>query len=312
MTTQKCKLTDRLPGIINQLGLRSTFCGDYYQCQCPIHGSDNPNSLTIWTNGGWKCWTSNCNEEWGTQLDGLLRALGASPEALLAGVEYGQDYKEEEVDINLPVYNVTRDQIRECLQIPSKFYIDRGFSEDILNKFDVGDSFVKEMKNRAVFPIYNKDWGLIGCAGRTLIDKPYIPKWRFSKNFKSGSTFFGINHAWKRMKDTKRIILVEGMSDTMRMHEYGIENCAGALGSKLSRGQVKLLKEMGVTDIIVALDPDPPRERNGKVIEGTGPMRTKQIIKRYGKDFNITPIELKSDPDEMSLDEAQEVFGQYS
>jgi hypothetical protein len=296
--------------IINLLGIQNRFCGNYYQCRCPLHPSTKYNSLTIFEDGGWKCWTSNCNEKWGSNIKGLIRGLGADPDKLLAGIQFNAEYKEE-INLNLPTLKLGREDVRSRLQIPSQFYIDRGFDPELLDRFDVGDCFEKQMKNRAVFPIYNKDYDLIGCAGRTLIDKPYIQKWKYSKGFKSSCCFFGLNHSYQHLLRTKTAILVEGQSDTMALHGYGIFNAIGAFGAKFSLGQSVLLKEAGVENLILALDPDPQKEENGKMVDGTGPMRTKQIIKRFENDFNITPVLLKSDPDELTQLEAEKVFGKY-
>lgn len=311
MTKNSSNLVKVLPNIIKQLGIRYRYCGEYYQCTCPLHNSTKYNSLTIFEDGGWKCWTSNCNEKWGNKLDGLVRGLGADPDKLLAGVQYNIEYKPEEIDLNLPVLNISRDEIRKRLQIPSPYYLKRGVDAELLDRFDVGDCFTAQMKNRAVFPIYNKDWGLVGCAGRTLLDKSYIQKWKYSKGFKSSRSFYALNHAHDHIVDKKTAIIVEGQSDTMALHGFGITNAVGAFGAKLSFGQSKLLKEMGVENIVLALDPDPPKERGGKIVEGTGPMKTRQIIDKYGKDFNITPVMLEGDPDEMTQSEAEEIFENY-
>jgi hypothetical protein len=308
---QSSKLVDVLPQIIKQLGIRHHMAGEYIQCRCPIHPSDGDSSMTVFPDGGWQCWTSNCNQIWGSKLAGLIRALGADPEQLLKGVEYSTTYTDYEIDVDLPTFDATREEIRARLEIPSAYYLNRGFSAEILDRFDVGNSHSGPMKNRAVFPIYNQDWKLTGCAGRTLLDKAYIQKWKYSKGFKASCTFFGINHAYQSMLRTKTIVLVEGMSDVMRMQEYGIVNCVGALGAKLSKGQVKVLENAGIKNIIIALDPDPPREVNGVLVDGTGPMRTKQIIARYEDKFNFVPIELTSDPDELKRFDAERLFGNY-
>jgi 5S rRNA maturation endonuclease (ribonuclease M5) len=267
--------------------------------------------MSVWEDGGWKCWTSNCNERWGCNLHGLIKGLGADPDKLLNGVTYNTDFYEEDIDLNLPVIPLSREDIRNRLQIPSPYYLNRGVSAELLDKFDVGDCFVAQMKNRAVFPIYNKDWGLIGCAGRTLIDKPYIQKWKYSKGFKSGRSFFALNYAHDHLVATKTAIIVEGQSDTMALHGFGITNAIGAFGAKLSFGQSLLLEELGVENIVLALDPDQPKDRGGKIIEGTGPMKTRQIIDKYSEKFNITPVTLTGDPDEITQTQAEEIFGRY-
>ena len=56
------------------------------------------------------------------------------------------------------------------LEIPSKYYIDRGFLSETLVAFDVGECYNpnRQMYNRAVAPIYDEDCSYIGCVGRSL------------------------------------------------------------------------------------------------------------------------------------------------
>ena len=52
------------------------------------------------------------------------------------------------------ISSVTRDSVRKSLNIPAQYFIDRGFSAQILDRYDVGlcDKKNKEMYGRAVVP----------------------------------------------------------------------------------------------------------------------------------------------------------------
>jgi hypothetical protein len=188
----------------------------------------------------------------------------------------------------------------------------KNFSEEILDAFDVGDCLdpTAIMKNRTVFPFYHTDGSYIGCSGRSHFDKKYIAKWRHSKGLPSSLTFYGIHKSYQSIKTTKTAILVEGCGDVLRMHEYGIP-AIGCNGAKLSKGQADLLKEMDVKRVIICLDPDPDRIQNGEIVEGTGPMRTRQIMKRFGRMFEFVPITLKNDPGDSSQQELLQAVGNY-
>ena len=64
--------------------------------------------------------------------------------------------------------NITREEIREGLQRPAEYYLNRGFAEETLDTFDVGFCNVKgkPMYNRVVAPVYDEDYNYVGCVGR--------------------------------------------------------------------------------------------------------------------------------------------------
>src|SRR5262245_30458414 len=51
-------------------------------------------------------------------------------------------------------FDMSREQIRNELEIPSRFFLGRGFSREILDAFDVGDS---RKLRRVVVPLYDDE-----------------------------------------------------------------------------------------------------------------------------------------------------------
>lgn len=61
-------ITDRIEDVLDHFGIQYVKYDDRVSFSCPIHGSDNPESLSIFitghsTTGNWKCWTNECEQE---------------------------------------------------------------------------------------------------------------------------------------------------------------------------------------------------------------------------------------------------------
>lgn len=174
---------------------------------------------------------------------------------------------------------LTRDKIRPLLKIPSQYYIDRNFSKEILDKYDVGlcDNPNREMSNRVVVPIYDIDYNyMIGCTGRSVFDKcdkcgtfhspdkdcpedhrKYLySKWKHSANFKSQNSLYNYWFAQKHIQETGIVILVESPGNVWKLEENGIHNSVGIFGSALSDRQKIMLDSSGAMTIIVLTDND--------------------------------------------------------
>lgn len=196
------------------------------------------------------------------------------------------------------VKSITRSDVIKRLSIPSQYYINRGFSKEVLTEFDVGECLNpnSEMHDRVVFPIYDVTWKtMIGCVGRTLIgDKR---KWKNQRDFKSSDYLFnywrGFDYAC--MKDSA--ILVEGQGDVMRLWEAGHYNVFGLFGSSLSLSQETLLQKMGISNIITIADNDQAGEKLRRNIQ-------KQLCRL----FNVKHIKpTQKDVGEMSILEIKDL-----
>jgi 5S rRNA maturation endonuclease (ribonuclease M5) len=150
---------------------------DRISFMCPIHGSDNPESIGLFTTGhtaigNWRCWTGNCEEDVledgvrGKNFFGLVRGLLSVKEdkhvCYGEAVNWCKDFigcdlivNKEDVDFGdiksfikqcetllrgrTKLENaMTRDEIRGKLNIPAQYFIGREYTFDVLDKYDVG------------------------------------------------------------------------------------------------------------------------------------------------------------------------------
>lgn len=177
------------------------------------------------------------------------------------------------------VPKIDRSLIVKTLDIPSKYFIDRGYSKEILIKYDVGfcDNPNKEMYNRAVAPVYDIDHKyMIGCTGRSVFEqcdncKKYHPleaecpasaeswkysKWKHSNGFRADSVLYNQWFAKDYILKTGIIILVESPGNVWRLEEAGYHNAVAIFGSSLSDKQKILMDGSGAMNIIVLTDND--------------------------------------------------------
>lgn len=174
---------------------------------------------------------------------------------------------------------MTRNHVINNLKIPCKYFISRGFSKEILEKYDVGlcDNKTKEMFNRAVVPIYDNDYNfVVGCTGRSIFEicekcKSYhnptqsCPsaenKWKYSKwkhniDFKSQNYLYNFWFAKEFIKKTGVAVIVESPGNVWRLEESGIHNSVAIFGSSLSDRQKFCLDSSGAMTLVVLTDND--------------------------------------------------------
>ena len=171
--------------------------------------------------------------------------------------------------------------------------MNRGYSKEVLDTFDVGECFTKNqpMSGRVVVPVYDEDYNYVGCVGRSTEDS-MKPKWLHSKGFKK-SVLYGLNVAKKNISSTQAAILVEGQGDVWRMHEAGLTNCVGIFGASINEDQLMLLEQSGALSLIILTDSD---EAVNKAYS--------QILKMCGRRFNYyRPSISQKDVGDMTIEQ---------
>jgi 5S rRNA maturation endonuclease (ribonuclease M5) len=301
--------------------------GNRYSFPCPIHCGDNPEGCSIFTDGddvvgNWKCWTGGCEEDYAQNIFGFVRGCLSTIKGDPASLKETYDFclsitnkKPEEVS-NISVTNsvnaklidiflsestkstseITREQIRSKVNIPAQYYIDRGYTKEVLDEFDIGlcSEKGKPMYDRVVVPIYDYEYNYVGCVGRSTSEN-LTPKWLHSKGFKK-EHLYGLNIAKDHITEDRSLFILEGQGDVWRMHEAGYKNSVSIFGASLSDNQLVILEEMGIMKLIILTDYD---EAGNKAAQ--------QIMKKCGRRFNyIRPKLSAKDVGDMSVGKLQQ------
>ena len=322
----------QLPRLFQLLDLDFFESHHSYHLACPVHGGDNPQGCVVFKEsnlgaGGWQCFTHNCQDQFQRSFFGFIRGvLSAHSDKEFASMDDTMQFcldflkcKMQDLENpkalrrenynSLEVFNrqlvrkssdLSREEIRNRLAIPSEYFMKRGFSPDVLNEFDVGLTSVNSgiMRKRVVVPVYDEDYNYVSCAGRLTHDNttPQSPKWIYNKGFQKSIYLYGLNIAKEHIKQTASVILVEGQGDVWRMHEAGYKNCVGLFGADLSDDQLLLLEQTGALNLIILTDMD-----------DAGQKAADKIIKKCGRRFNYLRPEIPTkDVGDMTIDQIHE------
>jgi len=207
----------------------------------------------------------------------------------------------------------TRDKLRGALEMPAKYYLDRGYSRDVLDKYDVG---LYNKKNRVVVPVYDDKYEYVaGFLGRSIWPQcESCKKWHDPNNdcpkksyeikecekwlngsFQSTNYLYNYWFALSHIQKTGVAILVEGAGDVWRLEENGIHVGLGLFGTELTDPQRVLLDRSGALSIIVMLDADQ-----------AGQEGSKRLKAQLGRQYRMYFPKIKDDAGALNRDEITE------
>lgn len=307
--------------------------------------------------GNWKCRTHHCEEMFKSSIIGFIRGVLSHQEhgwqkdgdemvTFDDALKFAQGFVNQNIDdikidkktieksnfVNAINYinsnkekNVSnfidRTKVQKSLLIPSPYFLNRGYSESVLKRYDVGDCVAeaKEMSGRAVVPVYDiYHKNMIGCTGRSVHEKCsncksfhdfnkqcpsdnelwLMSKWRHSKDFKTQEHLYNYWFAKDYISKSGIAILVESPGNVWRLEEAGIHNSLAIFGSSLSDRQKMLLDISGALSLITIMDND-----------DAGRKATETIKKKCNKTYNIRTIEISyEDIGSMSVNQVQEII----
>lgn len=160
----------------------------------------------------------------------------------------------------------------------------------LVNKNNNG-TYIDRYRNRLMFPICDIRGKVIAFGGRVLDDSK--PKYINSPEnvvYSKGRHLFGLNVAKK--DSSKKLLIVEGYMDVISLHQRGITNVVGALGTALTEQQGWLLRKT-TEQVILGFDAD----EAGQMAVA----RSMDILQKMGCDMRVLQIEGAKDPDEFII-----------
>lgn len=197
----------------------------------------------------------------------------------------GIDYKSNNLS-NVSTTNFVNSNLKRFSQSTKEVEL-KVFDDSILNKFEnlyhqswIDDHISIETMdkynilyytfgNQIIIPCYNEKNELIGIRARNInpdATAKYIPykdiDWRNGDNgwykFNVGSTFFGLNHNLEAICRMKKVIICESEKAVMQGDTYFGKNniILGMYGSAMTKTKRNKLLELGVDEVIIAIDFD--------------------------------------------------------
>lgn len=209
----------------------------------------------------------------------------------------------------------------------------RMLSEDIIKEFDIGlalndnnlnkilsakgynDKDIVEMslanetssglydmfRNRITFPITNDKGQIIAYSAR-IFNNEDTSKYINSKEsviFKKGYTFYNYDKCRLEAIKLKKVYLVEGQMDAIRVYSCGIKNVIASMGTAITINHIKLLKKLN-SKVILVMDNDNAGEKS-TLLNG------EELVKN-NIDVGVVRLTGEKDPDSYILKNGVDAF----
>jgi len=317
---------DLLEPLLDQLGCTVKGCrGEHsFRGPCPIHLGDGDN-LAVRAGGHslpirWACYSQHCEKKWRPSLVGLVRGILSTTAGRTVHPKVAADFlkkylRDKPASTPRPVrgkiqpppnlLQLTREQVRERLAIPSPYFVERGFSHAVLDRFDIGHS---PRLGKSIVPLYADDGET--CQGYMArsewptcrqCENCHPPgeecrysqlRWTAMPGFPKGSHLY--NFVAAARSTTWYVVLTEGPADVWRLAEAGLVGVA-LLGTDMTVEQAKKLAALEKA-IFVAFDRDQAGMRATKIVEEKlsrmKVLTAKAEVPAKFKDIGEVPVEV--------------------
>jgi DNA primase len=241
------------------------------KCPLPMHGADHKNrasftaTLTKGTGGVWACQSTSCvaardGKKGGNALDFVAVMEGCSiRDAAVKLAEWfgvrpsppaanhsGARAPEQRAELVSKEKTDTGEERNKPLAFmlrgidPAHPYLKgRGVDEETARTFGIGYfSGRGSMSGRVVFPIHNEKGELVAYAGRAIDGSE--TKYKFPAGFHKSLEFYNLYRAIGEASSRRRVVVVEGFFDCLRVSAAGFP-CVALMGSSMSEAQEELV-----------------------------------------------------------------------
>ena len=155
-------------------------------------------------------------------------------------------------------------------------------------------------RNRLMFPIFDSQNRPVGFGARALDNS--LPKYLNSPEtpvFNKSKTLYGINLAKESMIRNRKVLLMEGYTDVIMAHQYGIDWSIAVLGTALTREHVRLLRRY-CDNAILVFDADTAGQKSSE--------RNLDIFIEEDFDVNVVLLPKNYDPYDFLVKNGRQSF----
>lgn len=131
--------------------------------------------------------------------------------------------------------------------------------------------------NRITFPIMDISSNVIGFSARKIHEETFGGKYINTQEtplFKKSKVLFGFNFSRRRIAKEKKVIVVEGQIDALRLIQEKIDYTVAGQGTAFGKTHVQLLTRLGIAKAYLAFDGDQAgreaREKVGQLFQKEG------------------------------------------
>lgn len=229
-------------------------------------------------------------------------------------------------------------ETEEGKAIGLSYFKERGYRDDIINKFLLGyspdswDAFTQEaldkeyqlkyleksgltrtkngspfdfFKGRVMFPIRNVSGKVIAFGGRTLRSDKKVAKYYNSPEselYNKSRVLYGMYLAKHAILKEDRCYIVEGYTDVISLHQSEVENVVASAGTSLTEQQLKLIKRY-TKNVTILFDGDSAGIKAS--------FRGIDMILKGGMNVKVVLFPDGEDPDSFAMKSPSSEFQEY-
>jgi DNA primase len=125
--------------------------------------------------------------------------------------------------------------------------VQRGRSGGVYDRF----------RERITFPVSDARGRVLGFGARAMRSEQGAKYVNSAEGelYRKSETLYGIDRARGAIAKAGRAVVVEGYTDVLALHQAGIEEAVGVMGTAITEDQVKMLSQQ-VDEVVLALDAD--------------------------------------------------------
>ena len=168
-----------------------------------------------------------------------------------------------------------------------------------------GEKHYDRFRDRIMFPIRDARGRTIAFGGRILDQGE--PKYLNSPEtvlFHKGRELYGLHEVRQSRVPLKRLVIVEGYMDTVRLHQYGVSYALATLGTATTAEHFKRIFRL-VSEVTFAFDGD----RAGRAAAWRALQQALPEV-REGREIRFLFLPEGHDPDTIVAEEGREAFEQ--
>jgi DNA primase len=112
--------------------------------------------------------------------------------------------------------------------------------------------YYDRFRNRIIFPIFDLRDQVVGFGGRVLDDS--LPKYLNTPEtslFHKGEALYGLSEAHKYIRESGRVVIVEGYMDCLALRKHGLKEVVATLGTALTEKHVRRLRGYAKEAVVV-------------------------------------------------------------
>jgi DNA primase len=181
-------------------------------------------------------------------------------------------------------------------KISSELLKEAGLIKSIDNQKDF-------FSDRIMFPIKDIMGNVVGFSARKYKEETFGPKYVNTAEtslFKKSKILFGLNYSRKNIAKQRKVIIVEGQIDALRLIHFGFNITVASQGTAFTESQMLELINLGINQVYLAFDSDLAGQ---EAIVKAGDLFQKNAIETY-----VISLPPNIDPDKLMIEYGPKYF----